>query len=94
MNTDGIIHDRGLTIHGFTSEEIEYCKRFDLPGLFPSTAGADERENYALWSYILHVRGRWGRLARAHRPPLWLRLRVRLRLWWIALKAMAGRPPV
>jgi hypothetical protein len=91
---EGVIHERGLSIHGFTVDEIEYCKRFDAPGLFPPSAGEDQRENYMLWSYIRHVRARWGRLARAHRPPLWLRLRVRLRLCWIALKAMDGRPPV
>lgn len=94
MNTDGIIDLPGVTIHGLSPDEIEYCKRFDLPGLFPPSAGADARENYALWSYIRHVRSRWGRLARAHRPPLWLRLRVRMRLCWLALKAMDGRPPV
>lgn len=73
-------------IRALTRDEVEYRKRFDLPGLWPPSATADERENYMLWSYIQHVRARWNRQSRLLRPSIWLRLRV-----WARVRVVGGK---
>lgn len=81
------------SIRALTRDEVEYRKRFDVPGLWPPSATSEECENYMLWSYIQHVRARWDRQSRRLRPSLWLRLRVWMRFAWLVVKAMDGDPP-
>jgi len=69
-------------VRALSREEVEYRRRFDLPGLWPPSTTAEQRENFMLWAYIQYVRARWDRHSRVLRPSLWLRLRVAWRAAW------------
>lgn len=67
----------------------EYRARFWPRACFPPRCTEDEIGNYVLWQYISFRRAQWRTERRALRPPLRLRLAVRVRWCWLALRTVA-----
>lgn len=75
---------------GMSADELAFRQRFDVTGLWPASATAEQRENFLLWAYVHHLRAQWERRSRVLRPSLWLRLRVAWRAAWLGVDDPSG----
>lgn len=67
----------------------DYRRRQWPRACFPARATETEIYNFVLWRYIAVKRATWAIERRALRPALRLRLAVRVRWCWLALRAVA-----
>lgn len=66
----------------------DYRARFWPRACFPARCTEAEIYDFVLWKYIGFRRAQWRAERRALRPPLRLRLAVRTRWCWLALRTV------